>query len=57
MKHFVIIISILTLFLGCQPDNRQKITGNGLNVLFLTLDDMGYGTSGMEGCEVSYNFV
>ncbi|QGY45630.1 sulfatase-like hydrolase/transferase [Maribellus comscasis] len=52
MKRYAIVFFALLLFFGCQSDNRNKITGNGLNVLFLTLDDMGYGTSGAEGCKV-----
>jgi N-sulfoglucosamine sulfohydrolase len=49
-------INILVLFglmlFGCQSNNKTEQKETPLNVVLITLDDMGYGTTGVEGCTV-----
>jgi len=45
------ILFAMVLF-GCQPNNKTEHKEEPLNVVLITLDDMGYGTTGVEGCTV-----
>ncbi len=45
------ILLTMGLF-SCQPNNKTEQIDNPLNVVLITLDDMGYGTTGVEGCTV-----
>jgi len=48
-KNFLAFGILLALVLfGCQPNKKAE----PLNVVLITLDDMGYGTTGVEGCTV-----
>ena len=53
-KINVLVIGVLIamLLFGCQSNNKTEQKENPLNVLLITLDDMGYGTTGVEGCTV-----
>ncbi|MCP4312002.1 MAG: sulfatase [Bacteroidetes bacterium] len=47
------LLSLAALLLfSCQPNNRNEQVEEPLNVVLITLDDMGYGTTGVEGCSV-----
>lgn len=50
-KGFFLVIYVL-LFLGCGCSSSKPGENTSLNILLLTLDDMGYGTTGIEGCTV-----
>jgi N-sulfoglucosamine sulfohydrolase len=52
MKKLLLIHLSIIMLGGCRYNQKQHKKGNGLNVLLITLDDMGYGTSGAEGCKV-----
>jgi N-sulfoglucosamine sulfohydrolase len=54
MKNIGMVIGGLTIMLlfGCQPNNKTEHKEEPLNVVLITLDDMGYGTTGVEGCTV-----
>lgn len=47
---FGVLLAIVLL--SCQPNNKTEQKENPLNVVLITLDDMGYGTTGVEGCNV-----
>jgi len=47
IKLFFISVLIFVVF-GCN----KNINKSPLNIVILTLDDMGYGTTGVEGCTV-----
>ncbi len=50
-KRNCIIFVLLSILLGGCNDH-SKNTEKQLNILIVTLDDMGYGTTGIEGCTV-----
>ena len=51
VKGFSLVIYVLLLFgSGCSSSKQGEDLP--LNILLLTLDDMGYGTTGVEGCNV-----
>jgi N-sulfoglucosamine sulfohydrolase len=45
----IVLVSCTLLFAGCTNSEPEK---KPLNIAILTLDDMGYGTTGAEGCTV-----
>jgi N-sulfoglucosamine sulfohydrolase len=47
----LLTLSTMVLF-ACQPSKETEQKENLLNVVLITLDDMGYGTTGVEGCTV-----
>ena len=51
-KNFILIIIVIfyNLLYGCS--NTGKTADKPLNILIITLDDMGYKTTGVEGCTV-----
>jgi N-sulfoglucosamine sulfohydrolase len=57
MEGRKIVIGLLSLtalvLFSCQPNNKREQKEEPLNVVLITLDDMGYGTTGVEGCTVS----
>jgi N-sulfoglucosamine sulfohydrolase len=51
-KMFLGLLALTALVLfSCQPNNKEQKEAP-LNVVIITLDDMGYGTTGVEGCTV-----
>ena len=47
------LLALLTIvFVSCQPNNKKEQKESPLNVVLITLDDMGYCTTGVEGCTV-----
>ncbi len=47
-----LVVSSTVLLFSCQQNNKTVQKEKPLNILLLTLDDMGYGTTGVEGCTV-----
>jgi len=45
-------IFLAIVLFGCQSNNKTEQKETPLNVVLITLDDMGYGTTGVEGCTV-----
>jgi N-sulfoglucosamine sulfohydrolase len=56
MNNSVLIPMLLTLtlktILSCNVNIKPELNEEPLNIVLITLDDMGYGTSGVEGCTV-----
>ena len=53
MRNNINILVLLGLMLfGCQSNNKTEQKETPLNVVLITLDDMGYSTTGVEGCTV-----
>ena len=56
MKGRELVLGLLSLaaigLFSCQPNNWKEQKETPLNVVLITLDDMGYGTTGVEGCKV-----
>ena len=53
MRNNINILVLLGLMLfGCQSNNKIEQKETPLNVVLITLDDMGYSTTGVEGCTV-----
>jgi len=48
IKQILLLSIIFLLFAECNPAKKEA----PLNVVLITLDDMGYGTTGVEGCSV-----
>lgn len=49
----IVLLTLCTLTLPLRGTSAQEapaVKTKPLNILFITLDDMGYGTSGVEGC-------
>ena len=46
------IISATMLLFSCQQSKKSELKEAPLNVVLITLDDMGYGTTGVEGSTV-----
>ena len=52
-KSIYCLLSLITItLLSCQSNNKTVQKEAPLNVVLITLDDMGYGTTGVEGSSV-----
>ncbi len=51
-KGYYLLSLAITLQMSCQSNQKTAQKEAPLNIVLITLDDMGYGTTGIEGCTV-----